>query len=137
MVESTSATSRGTPSSVGPRTMSTMSAAAFGAKSEALNVRGIFDLPEDGVVSSLALTPDGCYVFAAFGGGEIRLYAQALGTVGAASKAGTIVAQIRSKVCFVCPEDLVSQVGDGERGYGNWPTSHSFPLLLRAMESED
>lgn len=62
------------------------------------NMRGLFDLPEDGLVSSLALTPDGCYVFAAFGGGEVRLYAQALRTVGAASRSGTIVAQIRSKV---------------------------------------
>lgn len=62
------------------------------------NMRGLFDLPEDGQVSSLALTPDGCYVFAAFGGGEIRLYAQALRTVGAASRSGTIVAQIKSKV---------------------------------------
>lgn len=65
---------------------------------EAVNMRGIFDLPEDGLVSSLALTPDGCYVFAAFGGGEVRLYAQALRTVGAASRSGTIVAQIKSKV---------------------------------------
>lgn len=65
---------------------------------EAVNMRGLFDLPEDGLVSSLALTPDGCYVFAAFGGGEVRLYAQALRTVGAASRSGTIVAQIRSKV---------------------------------------
>lgn len=63
------------------------------------NMRGLFDLPEDGLVSSLAMTPDGCYVFAAFGGGEIRLYAQALRTVGAASRSGTIVAQIQSKVC--------------------------------------
>lgn len=62
------------------------------------NVRGLFDLPEDGLVSSLAMTPDGCYVFAAFGGGEVRLYAQALRTVGAASRSGTIVAQIKSKV---------------------------------------
>lgn len=62
------------------------------------NVRGLFDLPEDGIVSSLAMTPDGCYVFAAFGGGEVRLYAQALRTVGAASRGGTIVAQIKSKV---------------------------------------
>ena len=65
---------------------------------EAVNMRGLFDLPEDGLVSSLALTPDGCYVFAGFGGGEVRLYAQALRTVGAASRSGTIVAQIRSKV---------------------------------------
>lgn len=65
---------------------------------EALDVRGLFDLPEDGIVSSLALTPDGCYVFAGFGGGEVRLYAQALRTVGAASRSGTIVAQIKSKV---------------------------------------
>lgn len=62
------------------------------------SMRGLFDLPEDGLVSSLALTPDGCYVFAAFGGGEVRLYAQALRTVGAASRSGTIVAQIKSKV---------------------------------------
>lgn len=65
---------------------------------EALDMRGLFDLPEDGIVSSLALTPDGCYVFAGFGGGEVRLYAQALRTVGAASRNGTIVAQIKSKV---------------------------------------
>lgn len=65
---------------------------------EAVNMRGLFDLPEDGLVSSLTLTPDGCYVFAAFGGGEVRLYAQALRTVGAASRNGTIVAQIKSKV---------------------------------------
>lgn len=65
------------------------------------NMRGLFDLPEDGLVSSLAMTPDGCYVFAAFGGGEVRLYAQALRTVGAASRSGTIVAQIKSKVGWV------------------------------------
>ncbi|CAN0462741.1 unnamed protein product, partial [Ectocarpus sp. 12 AP-2014] len=64
------------------------------------SMRGLFDLPEDGLVSSLALTPDGCYVFAAFGGGEVRLYAQALRTVGAASRSGTIVAQIKSKGMF-------------------------------------
>lgn len=62
------------------------------------NMRGLFDLPEDGLVSSLAVTPDGCYVFAAFGGGEVRLYAHALRSVGAASRSGTIVAQIKSKV---------------------------------------
>ena len=65
---------------------------------EPMNVAGVFDLPDDGLVSSLALTPDGCYVFAAFGGGEVRIYAQALGTVGAASRNGTIVARIKSKV---------------------------------------
>lgn len=62
------------------------------------NMRGLFDLPDDGLVSSLALTPDGCYAFAAFGGGEVRLYAHALRTVGASSRSGTIVAQIKSKV---------------------------------------
>lgn len=67
---------------------------------EAVIVRGLFELPRDGHVSSLALTPDGCYVFAGFGGGEVRMYAQALNTVGAASRSGTIVAQIRSKVRF-------------------------------------
>lgn len=68
-------------------------------------MRGLFDLPEDGLVSSLALTPDGCYVFAAFGGGEVRLYAQALRTVGAASRSGTIVAQIKSKVRLLYVEN--------------------------------
>lgn len=72
--------------------------ASVGCLPEASNMRGLFDLPEDGVVSSLALTPDGCYVFAGMGGGEVRLYAQALRTVGAASRNGTTVAQIRSKV---------------------------------------
>lgn len=65
---------------------------------EVIDERGLFDLPNDGLVSSLALTPDGCYVFAGFGGGEVRMYAQALRTVGAASRSGTIVAQIKSKV---------------------------------------
>lgn len=61
-------------------------------------MQGLFDLPGDCLVSSLALTPDGCYIFAAFGGGEVRLYAQALRTVGAAKRNGTIVAHIKSKV---------------------------------------
>lgn len=122
---------RDTQSPVGPSIISTT---AVGAKSETVNVRGLFDLPEGGVVSSLALTPDGCYVFAGFGGGEIRLYAQALGTVGAASKAGTIVAQIRSKVCFVCPEDFDLRRGGKGVGYDNWPMSGLLPLLWQVKE---
>ncbi|CAM9746818.1 unnamed protein product, partial [Choristocarpus tenellus] len=61
------------------------------------DMRGVFELPEEGYVSSLSLTPDGCYVLVGFGDGTVRVYSLALNSVGAADMEGTAVAQIKAK----------------------------------------
>ncbi|CAM9559816.1 unnamed protein product, partial [Phaeothamnion confervicola] len=58
---------------------------------------GVFTLPEGREVTSLALTPNGCYVVVGFVDGVVRLFAPMLDTLGAAKRSGCIIGRIMPK----------------------------------------